>query len=604
MKNKLKITTINDEISDDLNETIEFLKLHKIKYVEMRTVHKKNLVDYSLDEVRDIHKLLSRNDISVSALASPLFKWYPDGIIRESLEKVDTFGFNPHLSLAEKQNYITKTIAVAKILKTQNVRIFSSLKVSSAKYSFVSDPLFEFALKEAQKESVTLLLENEPPCYINRMSDIKLYSKKFASENLKVWFDVSNFYKIGEQVLLGDLKELKNSIGYFHLKDFDEKGNYVAIGEGAINYKRIISDIREIFGDTEIFLSLETHVHSDPKGATEKSLQRLNNLLSEKRIGYGIVGCGQVFAKHGSAVSRNKYSELRGVFDIDKKKAKKVAVRFDCEMKLNLDALLSDSAINVINIRTPNDTHADLVLKTLESNKYCLCEKPLCLTAAEGKKILRSKFYKNNVTINFQNRFNPAVQHLLKYLETGQLGKIVLCSVDVRWWRDDKYFEDWHGNPRRVGGMLFNQGAHALDLILQICGPVKKITKLTKSLRKHVKVDDIYLALLQFQTGAVGRIEVTTYTKFQNCEASLFVVGEKGSIKLGGHSFNKLEFKSLKNGAINSHAVNDSLTEVEDSHFRLIKTLNAYLLNGKKSKLLASAEDGVSVTEFIEKLYR
>ncbi len=604
MKNKLKITTINDEISDDLNETIEFLKLHKIKYVEMRTVHKKNLVDYSLDEVEDIHKLLSRNDISVSALASPLFKWYPDGIIRESLEKVDTFGFNPHLSLAEKQNYITKAIAVAKILKTQNVRIFSSLKASSTKYSFTSDPLFEFALKEAQKENVTLLLENEPPCYINRMSDIRLLAKKFASENLKLWFDVSNFYKIGGQVLLSDLKELKNSIGYFHLKDFDEKGNYVAIGEGVINYKRIISDIKEIFGDTEIFLSLETHVRSDPKCATEKSLQMLSNLLSEKRIGYGIVGCGQVFAKHGSAVSRNKYSELRAVFDIDKKKAKKVAVRFDCEMKLNLDALLSDSAIDVINIRTPNDTHADLVLKTLESAKYCLCEKPLCLTVAEGKKILRSKFYKNNVVVNFQNRFNPAVQQLLKYLETGQLGKIVLCSIDVRWWRDNEYFKDWHGNPKRVGGMLFNQGAHALDLMLQICGPVKKITKLTKSLRKHVKVDDIYLALLQFQTGAMGRVEVTTYTKFQNCEASLFVVGEKGSIKLGGPSFNKLEFLSLKNDAINDQAVNDLQMAIEDSHFKLIKTLNTYLLDGKKSKLLASAEDGVSVTEFIEKLYR
>lgn len=152
--------------------------------------------------------------------------------------------------------------------------------------------------------------------------------------------------------------------------------------------------------------------------------------------------------------------------------------------------------------------------------------------------------------------------------------------------------------------MLFNQGAHALDLMLQICGPVKKITKLTKSLRKHSKIDDIYLALLQFQSGAVGRIEVTTYTKFQNYEASLFVVGEKGSVKLSGPSFNKLEFLSLKNGAINDQFVSNSPTEAEDSHFKLIKALNEYLLNGEKNKLLASAEDGVKVTEFIEKLYR
>ncbi|PIR87585.1 MAG: hypothetical protein COU10_03880 [Candidatus Harrisonbacteria bacterium CG10_big_fil_rev_8_21_14_0_10_45_28] len=603
MENKLKITTINDEISDSLNETIKFLKLHKIKYVELRTINKKNLIDYSLGEVKNIRKLLSHHGISVSAFASPLFKWYPDSSKEESQEKVDTFGFNPRLSLPEKQNYITKAIAIAKVLDTRNIRIFSSLKTPSTKYSFISDSLFEFALSEAQKEDITLLLENEPPCYIYKMSDVKHLSQKFAHKNLKIWFDVANFYKIREQVLLKNLEELKDNIEYFHLKDFDKNGNYVALGEGVINYKRIISDIRKVFGSKDIFLSIETHVRSDPKGATKKSLQTLNKLLLEKRIGYGIVGCGQVFEKHGSAVSNNERSELRAIFDTDKNKAKATSRRFDCEVKADFNELLTDDTIDVINIRTPNDTHANLVLETLKSGKYCFCEKPLCLTSKEGDRILKSKLYKNNVIVNFQNRFNPAVQRLLKYLETGQLGKIVLCSVDVRWWRDDRYFKDWHGDPKRVGGMLFNQGVHALDLMLQICGPVKRITKITRSLRKSARIDDIYLALLQFNSGAIGCIETTTYTKFKNCEASLFVIGEKGSIKLGGPSFNKLEFLSLKNKDSKISEVNDSSIDNEDSHFKLVKALNTYLLDGKKNKLLASAEDGVRVTEFIEKLY-
>lgn len=603
MKNNLKITTINDEISDDLNETIEFLKLCKIKYVELRTIRKKNLIDYSLEEVEDIRKLLSHNGISVSAFASPLFKWYSDNSDGQSKEKVDTFGFNPHLGLTEKQKYIVKAIAVAKILGTEYVRIFSSLKTPLDKYSFQSDPLLEFALNEAKKEGVTLLLENEPPCYIHKMSDIKYLSQKFANRNLKVWFDVANFYKINEQVFLKDLEDLKNGIGYFHLKDFDRNGNYVALGDGVINYKRIISDIKKVFGGRDIFLSIETHVHSDPKGATSKSFQMLNKLLSEKRVGYGIVGCGQVFDKHGSAVSENNHSELRAIFDIDVGRAKASAKQFDCELKASFKEMLADESIDVINIRTPNDTHADLVLETLKSGKYCLCEKPLCLTSKECSKILKSKFYRNNITVNLQNRFNPAVQKLLRYLETGKLGNILLCSIDVRWWRDDKYFKDWHGDVGRVGGMLFNQGAHALDLMLQICGQAQKITKLKKSLRRFTKVDDIYLALLQFNSGAVGRIEVTTYTKFRNCETSLFIVGEKGSIKLGGPSFNKLDFLSLKDGETERTISSDFLTDTEDSHFKLIKALNDYLLTGKKNRLLASAENGVEVTKFIEKLY-
>jgi len=598
MKNKLKITTINDEISDDLDEVIGFLKKCGLKYVELRTIKKKNLIDYSLSEVEKIRETLSKNGISVSAFASPLFKWYPRNSNGKSQEKVDTFGFNPHLEETAKREYITKAIAVAKTLGTQNIRLFSSLRLPSVKYSFISDPLFSFVLDEARKSGVKFLLENEPPCYIHKMSDVKKIARKFSLQKLGIWFDIANFYKIKEQVFRRDLEELKDSIGYFHLKDFDNDGKYVPLGEGVINYKRIISDIRDIFKDADVFLSIETHVRSAPKEATEKSLQTLNKLLSEKRVGYGIVGCGHVFDKHGSAVSKNEYSELRAVFDIGKSKTGAASKKFDCEVKSGFDDLLKDETIDVINIRTPNDTHASLVLETLNSGKYCLCEKPLCLNSKEGEMILKSKHYKNNITVNFQNRFNPAIQRLFEYLEIGALGRVIFCSVAVRWWRDDKYFQDWHGDIKRVGGMLFNQRAHALDLMLKICGPVKEITKIKKSLRKNTKVDDLFLALIEFKSGALGKIEITTYTKSQSCGTSLFVIGEKGSIYLGGPSFNKVEFLSLKNGQV------ENPTETEDSHFRLIRVLNEFLLKNRKNKLLASAEDGVKVTKFIEELYR
>lgn len=432
------------------------------------------------------------------------------------------------------------------------------------------------------------------------MSDIKNIAQRFSKQNLGIWFDVANFYKIKEQIFKKDLEELKDAIGYFHLKDFDEADNYVALGEGIINYKRIISDIKQIFKDKDIFLSIETHVRSNPKGATEKSLMALDRLLSEKRVGYGIVGCGQVLEKHGSAVSKNIQSELRAVFDIDKDKIVLASKKFDCEVKNSFGELLADTSIDVVNIRTPNDVHTRQVLETLKSGKHCLCEKPLCLTSKEGEKILKNKFYKNNITVNFQNRFNPAVQQLLKYLGTGVLGKIIFCSVTVRWWRNNKYFEDWHGDLKRVGGMLFNQGAHALDLMLQICGPAKKITKHKRSLRKNTKVDDLFIASVEFKSGTLGTIEVTTYTKSQSCGTSLFIIGSKGSILLGGPSFNKIEFLSLENAPTK----NQEDTEVKDSHFRLIKALNKkILLENKKSKLLASAEDGVKVTKFIEQLY-
>lgn len=604
MKNNFQVTTINDEISADLGEVIEFLKIHDLKFVELRTINKKNLVDYSLDEVREIHNLLERNNIQVSAFASPLFKWYPDKAEKRPAEKIDTFSFNPELGLNSKRMYIQKAIAVAKILDTKYVRIFSSLMIPGFKYEFDKDQLLEFALAEAKKENIILLLENEIPCYVNKLEEVRSLAEKFATQGLGIWFDVANFYKLGDQVFFQDLNMLKNHIQYIHLKDFDVNGNYIALGKGVINYKRIVSDLKRIFGNRDVFLSIETHFHADPKGATAESVKYLRSILAEKRKGYGVVGCGQVFSKHGSAISQNEKSELRAVFDINEKRARESAKQFDCEAKKDFQSLLNDDQIDIVNVRTPNDSHVDFVVQTIKKGKSCLCEKPLCLTAKEGKKIVKSKYYKKNVFVNFQNRFNPAVINLFEILKSGKLGKIALCSIDLRCWREDSYFNDWHGDKKRVGGMLFNQGAHGIDLMHQVCGPLKKITKISKSLRNNSKVDDIYLALLEFKNGIIGRIEMTTYTKYRDCEVALFIAGSKGSIKLGGLSFNKIEFLSTTDNVKGELEFKDGPEEKVSSHHKLVQALNEYLLSGKKDGRLAWAEEGLIITQIIEALYK
>lgn len=602
MKTKIKITTINDEISENIDETIDFLKSNNINYVEIRSINKKNLVDYSLDEVTNIYNLLKKNNIKVSALAAPLFKWYPDKSTKEAIQKVDTFNFNPDLSIENKKEYIKKAMEVAKALRTKNVRIFSSLKTKDTEYNFSKDPLLVFALEQAKNNNINLLIENEPPCYINKMVDIKKILKEFRSKGLGLWFDVANFYKINEQVFLSDIEELKDDIKYIHFKDFDINNNYVPVGDGVINYKRIISDIKKVFNDKDIFISIETHVHSDPKNATLKSIKKVEDLIKNDRVGYGIIGCGQVFKKHGSSIGDNDNSELRAIYDLNKKRALEIARSFDCELKNTAESLIEDNNIRVVNIRTPNDTHLNYVLETLKNKKFCLCEKPMTLTTEEGLKITKNKLYKKNVFINFQNRFNPAVVKMFELINSGKLGKIKFCSINLRWWRDDKYFIDWHGNKERVGGMLYNQGAHALDILHNICGEVKNIKSLSKKIRKVSNIDDIFLAIIQFKNGIVGNLEINSYTKFKNCEASIFIIGEKGSIKLSGQSFNKIEFVSLLND-INGEKFTCNYDN-ESSHYKLISALNNLILKNKENHLLANAEDGLINTRLIEKLYK
>ena len=182
-----------------------------------------------------------------------------------------------------------------------------------------------------------------------------------------------------------------------------------------------------------------------------------------RKINYGIIGCGRVFPVHVQAIKADKNAKLKAVFDIDQKVSRAAAKKHSCESKNSLAALLADPEIDVITIATPHNTHKALVLKVMQSGKKCICEKPLCLNKKEGLEIINSQYYKNNVFVMFQNRLNPAMQFLLKVLKSGALGKIRLCSVTLRWWRGEDYFEDWHGQKSKVGGMLYNQAAHVLD---------------------------------------------------------------------------------------------------------------------------------------------
>ncbi len=596
------ISVINDEITHNVSEAMAFLSANGVKNIEVRTIGDRNVVDLSLDEVKELASSLRKNNLKVSAVASPLFKWYRAGVNSEV--KADTFFFNPYLSEEEKKAYIKKAIGVARILGTDLIRIFSTLRPEKpVTYDLLQDPLFSFALDEAKKEGIYLALENEPPCFVHRMADVRKLFDGTEHPALKLWFDIANFYRVGDRVSREDLEYLSNAIRYFHLKDFDANNNYVQLGRGIINYKRILSDISSIFEGKDIYLSLETHVKESPEAATLESLIALRGMLGTKRLRYGIVGCGDGFTKHIDAISKQAYCEIGAVFDIDANRSQKASESCDCEAKNSLNDLLRDPKIDVVNIRTPHNTHKTILMAALKADKDCLCEKPMCLNHGEGEEILNSEFYHKNVFVNYQYRFNKSVEYLFELLEKGKLGNVVFCSAKVRWWRDDAYFNgNWRGSVSAGGGMLFNQGSHIIDIMRKICGPIKHVDKKVLNVRSVSDVDDIYVALLEFESGTMGNLEVTTYTKYKTFESSLFIIGENGSISLGGTALDKISFISLKDGVDEERL--KSINSAEPlSHEGLIGALNSFLLSGTDDSRLCTVEDALETVKAIEKLY-
>ncbi|MFH1618355.1 MAG: Gfo/Idh/MocA family oxidoreductase [bacterium] len=321
----------------------------------------------------------------------------------------------------------------------------------------------------------------------------------------------------------------------------------------------------------------------------------------QKKISYGIIGCGDVFLKHAEAVRKNPESRLAAVFDIRKSRGRAASLRYRCEAKPAIEAMLGDKNIDVVGLCTPHNIHKQQVLKTIRAGKHCICEKPFCLNSRDGRAILRDKHCRKNIFVVFQVRFHPAVQFLLHLIRAGELGKIRLCTVNVRKNRDNIYFKnDWRKSRKKAGGILFSHGIHALDLMFKICGRPKTVCGFMKNVRKFTDIEDFCLASVEFENGALGSIEVTTYAKNRNYENSIFVIGDRGSIKIGGCAFDKIEYLNLADG----RGMKEITGARRNGHERFIAAVNDYLLRRRRHIDLPFAEDGMRVAAFIEKIYR
>ena len=317
------------------------------------------------------------------------------------------------------------------------------------------------------------------------------------------------------------------------------------------------------------------------------------------KIFYGIIGCGEAFRKHAEAIRKNKESALAAVFDTDSRRAGIVSKNYGCEKSASVDAMLADRGIDAVVICTPHDTHKDLVLRTIQAGKYAVCEKPLALSSREGRALLQSRYYKQNIITVFQTRFSPAARLLFRLLASGKIGTVLLCNVHVYKYRDRDYFNKrWRSDRGRSGGMLLSQGIHALDMMRLLCGWPKRIMAIRKNFRPRLKeVEDVYAAAVEFRNGAVGTVTVTTAAKHNRNAHSIFIAGSRGSMEIGGHAFEKIIHRDLRGTRI----CLAGFPERSDHEF-FLSAVNDFILRKKRDPLLSFAEDAVRSVAFVEEL--
>ena len=259
-----------------------------------------------------------------------------------------------------------------------------------------------------------------------------------------------------------------------------------------------------------------------------------------------IIGCGRISGHHCESIVDLPGVELVAVCDLAIDKAETYAARYDVKAYESYRRMLDERPeVNTVVIATPSGMHYEHAREILGSfKKHVIVEKPTFLKSSQVVSIydLADQLGLQAFSV-FQNRYNRAVQRVAAGLKSGELGHIRCVSVRVRWCRPQRSYElaPWRGTFAMDGGCLANQGIHHIDLMRYLAGNVKRLASVHKTLGAEIEVEDTALAVLEFESGAVGNLEITTAARPIDYEASISFVCERGLAQIGGIAVNELQ---------------------------------------------------------------
>jgi predicted dehydrogenase len=328
-----------------------------------------------------------------------------------------------------------------------------------------------------------------------------------------------------------------------------------------------------------------------------------------KKINVGIIGCGRVALHYAQLIKKKKikYNKISCLSDIVISKARNLSKIIGGKVYKDYSKMILENKINVALVLTPSGTHYQICKKLLKHNINVICEKPLTMTASKSLELYKmAKKKKIMCGVVFQNRFNPAIKILKEAVNKNRFGKIVKVSVSLLWCRFQKYYNDgWHGTWKNDGGVINQQAIHHIDVMRWIFGPIKKVSSImTKRLNK-LQAEDTTSAIVEFKNGSLGNIEATTSARPRDYQASLTVIGEKGTVIIGGLALNQIKVWEFKNE--NSKKVIKRFSQKVPNGYGLshIDYLNKVFsdLANKSFQAPVSAYEAYLTTKLIHALY-
>jgi predicted dehydrogenase len=268
----------------------------------------------------------------------------------------------------------------------------------------------------------------------------------------------------------------------------------------------------------------------------------------ETMIGFAIVGCGRIGRRHAEILHAGKIGHARfaAVCDQQAERARAFGERYGVPWFQDMHVMMQQlgKQIDVVTIATESGLHAPHCIALAPYRKHVVVEKPMALTLDDADAMIRAcDEARVRLFVVKQNRCNLPVRKLREALEAGRFGKLVLGTVRVRWCRTQAYYDQdgWRGTWAMDGGVFSNQASHHVDLLQWMLGePETVFAKSTTSL-VSIEAEDTGVALIKFKNGALGVIEATTATRPKDLEGSISILGENGTVEIGGFAVNEMK---------------------------------------------------------------
>jgi len=272
------------------------------------------------------------------------------------------------------------------------------------------------------------------------------------------------------------------------------------------------------------------------KKAKKAAKQTVSAMPESEKIGFGIVGGGVIGPLHARAITAQPDARLVAVCDIVPEAAEKLAGEFGAEAMTDLDAMLARDDIQVVSVCVPSGLHAEIGVKAAHAGKHVICEKPIDITLDAADRLITACDAAGvKLQVISQHRFGAGMQRLKKAIDDGALGALVMGNAEIFWYRAQAYYDSggWRGTwALDGGGCLMNQGVHYVDLLRWAMGPVASITAKVGTLaHERIEVEDVAVAVIQFENGAIGSLIGTT-DAFPGYTCRLEIVGTEGSVIL------------------------------------------------------------------------